>query len=316
MNGNISTIEISHFIPWSQSYIIREDGKHLIEFDPNFPIHVGCYRFSADRPLTPNYHDYFEIAYIYKGSALVRVGNRNFKFSTGDLLVIGDTAMHTVITQKNITLYVLALYFSPTLIFRQGFRNEDFDYISFFYDQRYSCMNRICSNDIDNLAILELMVRAYRIFLNKTKHYKILLKNCVYQILTELLLYYDNLTLPVDTIKKNQNRVDLRRFQSVYSLVENNFQGSISLEEAAKTANMSQSHFCKYFKRTTGCTFTEYVQHVRIDKAKELLLDSELSTTQIAYHIGFNNLSHFYRTFKRLTHYPPQEFTRQVKTPS
>jgi len=84
----------------------------------------------------------------------------------------------------------------------------------------------------------------------------------------------------------------------------------ITLDQASEVACMSKHYLCKFFKKVTGFTFLEYLMKIRIDKAKELLLHGKKSNTEIAYDIGFENLSYFYRIFKRLTHMNPGEFLK------
>ena len=62
--------------------------------------------------------------------------------------------------------------------------------------------------------------------------------------------------------------------------------------------NTSTFYFCKLFKRSTGLNFTDYVSRVRIEKAKNLLLNPNLRVSEIAYEIGFQSLTHFNRVFK------------------
>jgi len=74
------------------------------------------------------------------------------------------------------------------------------------------------------------------------------------------------------------------------------------------TFHTSTQYFCKFFKKVTGSTFKEYLVNIRIDKAKELLLKSNTSITDIAYQVGFKNLSYFYRSFKKSLKLNPSEY--------
>ena len=67
----------------------------------------------------------------------------------------------------------------------------------------------------------------------------------------------------------------------------------LSLGQVAKAVNTSTFHFCKMFRKATGLTFTDYVSRVRIEKAKNLLLNPNLRVSEIAYEVGFQSLTHF-----------------------
>jgi AraC-like DNA-binding protein/ligand-binding sensor protein len=86
----------------------------------------------------------------------------------------------------------------------------------------------------------------------------------------------------------------------------------ISLGQVAKAVNMSTFYFCKMFKRFTGMNFTEYLSRVRLEKAKNLLLNRNLNVSEIAYEVGFQSLTHFNRVFKKFVGQSPTEFRRRL----
>jgi AraC-like DNA-binding protein len=82
----------------------------------------------------------------------------------------------------------------------------------------------------------------------------------------------------------------------------------MSLGQVAKAMNTSTFYFCKLFKKVTGINFTDYVSRVRIEKAKNLLLNPNLRVSEIAYDVGFQSLTHFNRVFKRILGQSPTEY--------
>jgi AraC-like DNA-binding protein/ligand-binding sensor protein len=86
----------------------------------------------------------------------------------------------------------------------------------------------------------------------------------------------------------------------------------LSLARAAKAVNMSTFYFCKMFKKVTGINFTDYLSRVRIEKAKNLLLNPNLRVSEIAFEVGFESLTHFNRVFKKLLGQSPTEYRAQL----
>jgi AraC-like DNA-binding protein/ligand-binding sensor protein len=86
----------------------------------------------------------------------------------------------------------------------------------------------------------------------------------------------------------------------------------LSLARAAKAVNMSTFYFCKMFKKVTGINFTDYLSRVRIEKAKNLLLNPNLRVSEIAFEVGFQSLTHFNRVFKKLLGQSPTEYRAQL----
>ncbi|MGB0744399.1 MAG: PocR ligand-binding domain-containing protein [Opitutales bacterium] len=90
--------------------------------------------------------------------------------------------------------------------------------------------------------------------------------------------------------------------------IQDRFQEKISLDEAARAVNASTRHFCKVFKEATGLTFTDYLTRVRVEKAKNLLQNPHLRVSEIAFETGFDSISQFNRSFKRITGLAPTQF--------
>ena len=82
----------------------------------------------------------------------------------------------------------------------------------------------------------------------------------------------------------------------------------LALDDVAKQAGVSPFHFCKIFKRTTGLTFTDFVNRARVEQAKRLLLKPCARITEVAYDVGFQSLSQFNRSFRRIMDQSPTEF--------
>lgn len=85
----------------------------------------------------------------------------------------------------------------------------------------------------------------------------------------------------------------------------------LSLQELAALTGMSEYHFCKTFKRSTGITPHKYVMQVRIDRAKDLLAKN-MSITEIALNVGFSSHSHFSGAFHRVTGLSPTVYRRHI----
>ena len=88
----------------------------------------------------------------------------------------------------------------------------------------------------------------------------------------------------------------------------------LSLGQVAKAVNMSAFYFCKMFKKITGVNFTDYLSRVRIEKAKNLLLNPNLRVSEIAFEVGFQSLTHFNRVFKKLLGQSPTDYRAQLLT--
>ena len=90
--------------------------------------------------------------------------------------------------------------------------------------------------------------------------------------------------------------------------IEEHHTEDLSLGLVSKAVNTSTFYFCKMFKKATGINFTDYLSRIRIEKAKNLLLNPNLRISEIAYEVGFQSLTHFNRIFKKLAGQSPTEY--------
>lgn len=88
----------------------------------------------------------------------------------------------------------------------------------------------------------------------------------------------------------------------------------MSLEAVARQVSVSPFHFCKVFKRATGMTFTDFVGRARVEKARRMLMRPEARITEVAYDVGFQSLSHFNRSFRRVAGESPTEYRARLRS--
>src|SRR5438034_10264742 len=92
------------------------------------------------------------------------------------------------------------------------------------------------------------------------------------------------------------------------SFIEEHSAEELSLTKVAKAVNISANHLSEKFKQVTGVNFVDYVARIRFEKACDLLLNSNLRISEIAFAVGFQSLSQFNRVFKKLTRQSPTQF--------
>ncbi|MEM7107346.1 MAG: AraC family transcriptional regulator [Bacteroidota bacterium] len=116
------------------------------------------------------------------------------------------------------------------------------------------------------------------------------------------------------TPPNDDNEVQSRDFDRLSKCIEfllQNFDQKIELKEVAELANMTTNSFCRYFKKRTAKTFSQYLIGLRITKATRLLLETDLSIQHIAFESGFNNLSNFNEQFKAAKQVSPRSYRKK-----
>lgn len=97
------------------------------------------------------------------------------------------------------------------------------------------------------------------------------------------------------------NMSELTKMQMLISRLVSSPEEKLSMEEAASFVNMSYSNFCRTFKSTLGCSYVDFCNTIRIQRAQELLRHSNMSVTEISAYLNFGSISYFNRIFKKHT---------------
>jgi len=133
------------------------------------------------------------------------------------------------------------------------------------------------------------------------------------EILNDLANSNEYTLLNADGYAFETNLQDNDKIDHIYQHINGNFERHISLDEIAGEANMTVPAFCRYFKKSTGKTFTKMVNEYRVVHATKLLSESNSSITDIAFEVGFNNFSHFNKLFNEITGKTASQYRSEVK---
>ena len=103
-----------------------------------------------------------------------------------------------------------------------------------------------------------------------------------------------------------------KKIQQIEIYVSLHYNHDIPIDEIASLVHMNRSSFCVFFKRMKGISFTNYLNPYRMDIACRLLSTTDKSVSEIAYGVGFNNLSHFCRTFLKYKEVSPTKYRNRM----
>ncbi len=127
-----------------------------------------------------------------------------------------------------------------------------------------------------------------------------------------LSIFAEHLSMKSNQIAVQQANLETPVITKAKQYIEEHHTEDLSLGQVAQAVHTSLFYFCKLFRKSTGVNFTEYVSRVRIEKAKNLLLNPNLRISEIAYEVGFQSLTHFNRVFKKAVGESPTEFRNNL----
>lgn len=152
--------------------------------------------------------------------------------------------------------------------------------------------------------ILYALNNLFEIYINKAFGFELnmyaLILNIWHLIITNTPDYM--IEVSTDTFAQDQ------KIKEMISFIHQNYKEKITLEDVAKSANVSRSECCRFFKQMTKLTPFEYLISYRINQSIQLLKKSNLSITEISEEVGFGSVSYYIEKFRKHTNYTPKEF--------
>jgi AraC family transcriptional regulator len=167
-------------------------------------------------------------------------------------------------------------------------------------------------------AIFNTLVRSILLSHEESGHDKLRFTEQLTSLLTYHLQQHHHIAKIIDNLPpvRTATRVELyRRLSRAMDVIRSGFCGQISLEQLAAEACLSKYHFLRLFRSAFGLSPFQYIQHLRIEKAKRLLTGSPVAVMDLAEQLGFDNAQSFSRLFFQRTGLYPTQYRLAVVAP-
>ncbi|MCF4101945.1 AraC family transcriptional regulator [Gillisia sp. M10.2A] len=251
-----------------------------------------------------HYHPEIELVYVNGGSGKRQIGSHLSYYRNGDLILIGPYLPHCGFTDN------LTGHNSETIIqIRDNFLGKDFFEIPEMKEIKTlieRSKNGIVFHGDDKRAIGKKIEALQGV----SPYYRLL---GLLDILKMLECSKNYTVLNAQGFLLETELQDNNRINIVFNFVKENYMRPITLEEIANKVSMTVSAFCRYFKKITGKTFTNFVNEYRLVHAAKLLHEKQISITDICFESGFNNFSHFNKQFKKFTGKSPSHYRNELR---
>lgn len=256
-----------------------------------------------------HFHQEYELVLIDRSSGTQLIGDKVKLFNDGDLFLIGPNIPHMF---KNFDEYY-ELEKNATSLFLHF--NEDFLGEKFISLPEMKAVKKVLNK---SAFALEIYGQTRQ---NITRY----LKNMETQspsrrmlgLLTILIELSESqefdMLLNTNYAVNNIPTKDSTRINTVLDYIMQNYQEKIYITEVAELVNMSDAAFSRYFKKHTQITFSQYLTEIRISQACQLLIQGDENITQVGFLCGFDNLSNFYRHFKKVTGKIPKDYQQEFR---
>lgn len=277
-------------------YLDYKEDKQQGTFD--FPI--AFYHVETNHPryqMPYHWHPEYEFIRILKGHLQLTADGSQVFAEEGDLLLIQGGTLHGGVPEE--CIYECVVFDMKLLLgnnkvcnklIQQLIRHEMTINLKLPTDQK---LLRDAANDL------------FAVMGEKKPGYEFLTQGALFTILG---LISQTESYRVNVTQSSVSLQQIKRFKDVLNYIEEHYTEAISLEEMAKVAGLSSRYFCRFFRKMTQCTPTEYLNYYRIECACELLADIQVSITDVALNCGFNDISYFIKSFHKAKGLTPKQY--------
>jgi len=267
---------------------LKENKPHGTKDDPFSTYHIENAGRSFQIPV--HWHDEFEIIYVRSGFLTVSISGKSYIGKTGDAFVVSPGNLHLMGSQTGTVDYYTFLFPLKYI----SFRTDD------MLDEKLleplnSGHLMICPRVKDTAKELcEQLIKIYEAK-NDESESKITTQVRTKIILLQFILEMWKKGFVIENDTSGRNIVE----KEMVSYIQQNFTGKISLKEFGEQFHLSEKYISRYFKEHFHITLSQYITYLRLENAKQLLQDTDLSVTETAMQSGYQNVSYFIRSFKK-----------------
>lgn len=251
-----------------------------------------------------HYHAQYELLYISQSHGVRFVGDSVSQFLPGDLTLVGPYLPH--LWRNDPSFYseddtnkvkTIVLKFTKNFIGEDTFNLPEFSSVNQLLEEsKYgvtfgSGVSKQLHDEL--MGIIDLPAAAQTIRL--------------LDMLYHLSLTQDKKVLS-STDMRQYTTDNSQRLDTVIKYISINYTNPISLEDVSEQACMTTNSFCRFFKKMTNKSFTEFLNEVRIRNASRLLAQEDMQISEICYTVGYNSITNFNRQFKKITGVTPKDY--------
>lgn len=244
-----------------------------------------------------HYHPEIEITYILNGQGTRFVGDHVGQFKQGDLVITGVNLPHDFNVVNGDEADFLVIQFSSGLL--ENFAELDLIHSLLNNAKKGLLFSNLSKELSTQLTTLEQLSTAKQLL-------------SIIDILLQLAQseeyeFLCNEQFALSKIDEKQQT----RLNQVLSFITQHYARAIGLHEVADLTCMTEQSFCRWFKKTMDCNFTQYLHKVRIEEACRILIHTDAQVSVIAGNCGFDSISSFNRAFSRIKNMSPNQYRKQ-----
>lgn len=249
-----------------------------------------------------HYHNVYEIYYLLEGRRNYFIQDKIYPVVKGDIVLININDIHKTMDFNNSSHERILINFQKDFI--APLLNHENNLLDCFLSNH----KVIHLNVSEQSFVQSILIKMLEEDRKKQKGY------LTYEriLLTELLLFINRNMGKFNEQERYSSSIQNKMSEVALYLMEN-YMKKLSLKKVADEFFITESHLSRSFKKTTGFTFIEYLNSIRIKEARKLLKETRKSVLEISELTGFESQTHFGRVFKQMTGLSPLQYRKQPR---
>jgi AraC-like DNA-binding protein len=280
----------------------------LFQYKPiTKPIDIAYREHYHPIEMLSHHHNDYEIIFIVEGQTEFTIGNKTYQAGENSLLFIDNVETH----EYRVLKYPYKRY---VIMMKPHFIHSTINnpLLASILHHRPADFSHLIGLDSNSAS---LILSTFTLMLKEFKEEKPLWETSIEFLLYQMLISLYRISVDYFPLYKYTNSDD-HKYKTIIEIqkhIESNFAQDLNLAELSQQFHIDRYYLCHLFKEITGYTFKSYLLLQRISKAKELLYHTNESITDIGFKLGFNNVSHFIRTFKKYVGTTPYQYKKEHK---
>lgn len=260
---------------------------------------ICLYDNNVNENYPPHWHATFEVILPVINTYRIVCGKKDYHLREGDILIICPCMIHELFAPES----------GERIIFQPGLNKVSIKELNLLISIISPAL-LITPEEYPLIydRIHQLMLDIKEEYFNSASYAEASIFSKFLEILVLVGRSHKTFTQQQKDLSNSRQKEYVEKFLYITDYINDHFAEDLSLEDAADLAGFSKYHFSRLFKQYTDTSFYRYLNQKRISHAKNLLLDPQISVTDVALQSGFTSLSAFLRMFKQMNQCTPTEF--------
>lgn len=269
--------------------------REFITYPLDLPIKIS-YLNIRNYPI--HWHNSIEIIYVIKGSLDITIDSDSFTLNEKEVEIINVDEAHNFYSKEDNKVLIFNIDPSFFEKYYKDIKNV------FFYTASSSTQS---GEEYDELKMF--LAKILCEYVQKLEDYDEEIEDILIHLLYHLINNFHYLTSEKEELKDKTEQLD--RYHRISKYIFNNYNNNITLKDIAKKEFLSPHYLSHEIKYATGYSFTDLINQTRVEESIKLLLDTDMSISEISDEVGFSHVRYYNKNFKEYYNCTPLQYRKK-----